>query len=179
MMNASNAYIKLAQIAEQHHAQKSESFSVTERPLWMGIRFLLQGRRLICPVSEVVEVLTLPKITQVPGVLPWMKGVANVRGRLLPVVDLNLYLLNESDERYAHERRLLVIEKGTLYCGLIVDQVLGRQHQPANEFSVADCVEPGLKPYITGQFSGEDGEIWQILSLVRLLENPNFFNAAL
>lgn len=180
MVYASQAYVKLAEIAEQHRAQRIDAALVpVERPLWAGIRFLSQGRRLVCPVNEVAEVLVVPKMTPIPGVLPWMKGIANVRGRLLPIIDFSLYLFDESDYQRPHAKRLLVIEKGSLYCGLMVDEVLGRQHQSMETLIATDCVEPALRPYITGEFSSQDGEVWQIVSLVRLLESQHFLNAAL
>ncbi len=180
MVYASQAYVKLAEIAEQHRAQRADiALLPVERPLWTGIRFLLQGRRLVCPVNEVAEVSTVPKMTQIPGVLPWMKGIANLRGRLLPIIDLSFFLFQESDSNRWQLKRLLVIEQGALHCGLIVDEVLGRQHQPLETVSMTDCVEPALKPYIAGEFSSTDGEIWQVLSLVRLLESQSFLNAAL
>jgi len=181
MVHASQAYMKLAEIDERHRAQRADvSLLPMERPLWTGIRFLLQGRRLVCPVNEVAEVSTIPKITPIPGVLSWMKGLANVRGRLLPIIDLSAFLFHESDNNRMQLKRLLVIEQGALYCGLIVDEVLGRQHQLLETVVVAECiVEPALKLYVAGEFTGTEGETWQVLSLVRLLENQNFLNAAL
>lgn len=181
MVYTSQAYVKLAEMDEQHRAQRVDAALLpVERPLWTGIRFFLQGRRLVCPVNEIVEVSTIPKITPIPGALSWMKGVANMRGRLLPIVDLSAFLFHESDNSRMQLKRLLVIEQGSLYCGLIVDEVLGRQHQPLETLVVAECiVEPALKLYVAGEFTGAEGETWQVLSLVRLLESQSFLNAAL
>ncbi len=62
-----------------------------------------------------------------PGVKPWVKGVANLRGRLLPVMDLGGFLgLELSKAR--KQRRVLVVEYNDLFVGLLVDEVVGMQH---------------------------------------------------
>ena len=56
--------------------------------LWNGIGFVLAGERYVAPMGEVTEILHVPRYTHIPGVHPFMMGAANVRGRLLPLVDL-------------------------------------------------------------------------------------------
>jgi len=66
---------------------------IDTRPVWEGVVFVLGEERFIASVSEIRELLTLPEsITRVPGTRPWMMGVANIRGDLLPIVDLQRYL---------------------------------------------------------------------------------------
>ena len=48
---------------------------------WSGIGFNLMGLRFVVPMTEVAELLERPGSTRIPGVKPWVKGVANVRGR--------------------------------------------------------------------------------------------------
>src|SRR5581483_4275050 len=55
---------------------------------WTGLGFRLGEHWLVAPREDVREVITLPKVTRVPGAKPWLLGVANVRGNLLPVTDL-------------------------------------------------------------------------------------------
>ncbi len=56
---------------------------------WVGIGFRLGAERFIVGRDEVREVLMVPStVTRVPGAKTWIRGLANVRGHLLPVVDL-------------------------------------------------------------------------------------------
>src|ERR1700758_3164570 len=55
---------------------------------WTGLGFRLRERWLVAPREDVREVITVPRMTRVPGARPWMLGVANVRGNLLPITDL-------------------------------------------------------------------------------------------
>ena len=62
---------------------------------WSGIGFRMGERLFVAPMGEVGEVLHEPRHTLLPGVKSWVKGVANVRGRLLPVMDLCGFFGNE------------------------------------------------------------------------------------
>ena len=46
---------------------------------------------MIAPMGNVVEMLPVPEATPLPGVQPWVAGLANVRGRLLPLFDLEVF----------------------------------------------------------------------------------------
>ena len=53
----------------------------TRQDSWSGIGFRLGEHWYVAPMGEVSEVLHEPRFTQLPGVKPWVKGVANLRGR--------------------------------------------------------------------------------------------------
>ena len=75
---------------------------------WRGVGYRLGKRRFVSSFDEIVEIITLPGVTPVPGANPWMLGVANVRGNLIPVVDLKQFL--EGDRTVVHDgQRVLVI----------------------------------------------------------------------
>src|SRR5687768_3883038 len=60
---------------------------------WVGVAFRMVGEVFLVAREETREVLGLPNpITRVPGAKGWVKGLANVRGQLLPVLDLRQYL---------------------------------------------------------------------------------------
>src|ERR1700753_1346389 len=60
---------------------------------WVGVALRMAGDLYLVAREETREVLGLPPtLTRVPGAKPWIKGLANVRGQLLPVVDLRQFL---------------------------------------------------------------------------------------
>ena len=61
-------------------------------PEWQGLGFQIGGLRLVASMGEISEIMKLPKLVSLPGVKSWVLGIANVRGRLVPVVDLHDYL---------------------------------------------------------------------------------------
>ena len=60
---------------------------------WVGIGFRLGAERFVTSRADVREVLPIPEqVTRVPGAKPWLRGIANLRGQLLTVVDLKSFL---------------------------------------------------------------------------------------
>src|ERR1700759_2848721 len=60
--------------------------------LWRGIGFRVGVRYFVSVIAEVNEILTPPLLTQVPGTRRWLLGVANVRGNLVPAIDLRDFI---------------------------------------------------------------------------------------
>jgi purine-binding chemotaxis protein CheW len=54
------------------------------------LTFILDGEYYALPVATVREVLELQDVTKIPQMADYMKGVINVRGSVLPVIDLRL-----------------------------------------------------------------------------------------
>ncbi len=180
MEKFSAAHMNMVEMAQQKPTLNAcVSQENTEQILWSGIGFLLKEHRLVCAVNEVAEVLVVPKITRIPGVQCWMQGVANVRGRLLPIVDLGLFLSKSVTVEPAPAQRLLVVEKGPICVGIIVDDVLGHQHCQTELWKPAEIKNAELLSYLAGEFSDSQGKLWYVFSMERLLANPQFLNAAL
>ena len=146
------------------------------KPHWSGIGFMLAGHHFVAPMGEVAEILAQPPATRLPGVQPWVRGVSNVRGRLLPLIDLESFFGGTVGNRKS--RRVLALELGELYTGLIVSEVFGMQHMPVDCFK--DDV-PGelenLKPFLAGSYFHND-TTWSVFSPYKLAQNAEFFNAA-
>ncbi|MDF2446690.1 MAG: type pili signal transduction protein PilI [Moraxellaceae bacterium] len=175
---AAKGFIKLLEIAERSK-QRAIGLPADGQAVeyWSGVGFTLNGRNYLAAMGEVSEVLAVPRYTHVPGVKPWMKGIANVRGRLLPITDLLTYF-NGSSTLQEHRRRLVVIDQAEVFAGLVVDEVLGMQHFPVQDY-VAEVpdVPAELHPFVQGAF--RRGDIyWAVFSLSRLVGDPHFQQAA-
>lgn len=146
-------------------------------PLWSGIGFSLGGFRFVAPMGEVSEILVQPHSTRLPGVQSWVRGVANVRGRLLPLIDLEVFFGGSlSGGRKNH--RVLSLELGELYSGLIVNEVYGMQHFPVDTFEdkLPEGVE-NLAPFLAGSYR-LNNETWVVFSTFKLAQNTEFMDAA-
>jgi twitching motility protein PilI len=147
------------------------------RPHWSGIGFSLMGSHFVAPMGEVSEMLEVPGYTHLPGVQPWVKGVANVRGRLLPLFDMATFFGGRAISN-RKQRRVLILETETLYSGLLVDQVFGMQHFPMDEYSEqAGEVATSILPFVTGSYP-LGGQQWSLFRPGLLAEDPRFINAA-
>jgi twitching motility protein PilI len=146
-------------------------------PHWSGIGFELLGAKFVVPMGEVSEMLEVPTYTRLPGVKSWVRGVANVRGRLLPIFDLASYF----GERLAgprKQRRILILETENVYSGLMVDNVHGMQHFPVDTFKdVPDSSPQETKNFVAGSYS-QAGHEWVVFSPKLLEQDDQFMNAA-
>lgn len=168
----------LARIVEQYK-QLAPQLPAEEDVLdsWMAVGFSLLGQKVLAPMGNIVEMLPVPDSTTLPGVQSWVLGLANVRGRLLPLFDLEGFFGGElSVNKKRH--RVLVIEIGDLFAGLIVNEVFGMQ-AITEDTQMLDVPEQVgyLKPYSEGAFDKED-ETWVVFEPKRLVRDPRFFNAS-
>lgn len=143
---------------------------------WSGIGFRMGERLFVAPMGEVGEVLHEPRYTQLPGVKGWVKGVANVRGRLLPVMDLCGFFGNELSP-LRKLRRVLIVDHQDIFAGLTVDEVFGMQHFSVDAFSEQlPPLEANIVPFIHGVFQRE--QPWLVFSPHALARDQVFLDVA-
>ena len=139
--------------------------------------FSILGNNMAVSLEEVTEILERQHCTLLPRVKRWVKGLANVRGRLLPVIDFAEFLQGSLSSHPKHQR-ILVLETGGLYVGLQVDQVYGMEHFPVHNYvSQAKNIPEVLADCIQGSFV-VDGEEWPLLRPPYLINNEKFMNVA-
>jgi len=147
------------------------------RQLWRGIGFRIGDAYLVAPLTQVNEILHYPRLTAVPGTLGWVKGLANIRGTLLPVMDLRDYLA-QATVSFASRSRIMVIREGELTAGLLVDEVLGLRHfEPEEVATRVPRIEPTVRPYIQGAFQ-QSGQTWYVFDMRALATDPQFLQVA-
>lgn len=148
------------------------------QPHWSGVGFSLLGQRLVAPMGEVTEILKLPELTRLPRVQPWVRGVANIRGRLLPIVCLAGFFGGRPSLNW-RSHRALVVEHGDIYCALQVDEVHGLKHFGAEAFREEARPESAALATVTrGAYAAGDGD-WSIFRPELLLNDSRFLDAAL
>ena len=150
----------------------------TRQQRWSGIGFRIAEHWYVAPMGEVSEVLHEPRYTVMPGVKSWVKGVANLRGRLLPIMDLCGFFGHELSA-LRKQRRVLVVEHKEVFAGLMVDEVAGMQHfaQGSLRATAVSTGESAIAPYLQGRF--ERDPVWQVFSPFALAESRGFMDVAL
>jgi len=145
---------------------------------WTGIGFRIGGTELLSVMGEVTEIMDPPEYTKVPGVQSWVVGIANVRGSLLPLMDLKDFVTGNGLKN-RKDGRVLVVTHNGMNTGLIVDEVLGMRHFALNEqtYELPD-MENTLKPYIKQAFNRDD-KYWPVFSFHTLVEDERFLHASL
>jgi twitching motility protein PilI len=128
-------------------------------------------------MDDVVEILDYPQLSSVPLTQPWVRGIANIRGNLLPLVDLNGYLGNDISI-VTSKTRVLVISFNGIYTGLVVDEVIGLKHFHEDELTDEGLgVDKKLYPYLRNGFRRGE-QVWGVISLLSLVESPMFLQVA-
>jgi twitching motility protein PilI len=145
---------------------------------WVGVAFRMAGELYLAAREETREVLAVPTgMTRVPGAKPWVKGIANVRGQLLPILDLRQYLGSGLTPN-SRNVRVIVVNHREVPEGLVVDEVLGFRRFSESEFSGdAPPTVVRCERYLAGAFR-RGPEQWPVLSLRQLVESPSFQEAA-
>jgi len=86
------------------------------------LTFSLCGEEYGIGISNVIEIIGIQRITHLPGAPDFLKGVINLRGKVIPVMDVRLRF--GCDEKEYNERTcIVVINLNNLSVGLIVDTV--------------------------------------------------------
>ena len=83
------------------------------------------GTRLGVPLASVAEVARLPAVTRVPGLPHWVRGLVNLRGRLVAVLDVADLLGVSAAPTTSGRQRVLVLSGDGLTAGIGVDSVGG------------------------------------------------------
>ncbi|WP_372015637.1 chemotaxis protein CheW [Pseudoxanthomonas sp. 10H] len=144
---------------------------------WRGVGYRVGNHRLVSQFGEVVEILSMPPVTPVPGAQPWLLGIGNLRGNLFPVVDLKLFL--EGERTVLHEgQRVLVMRQQGGDVALTIDELYGQR-----SFGEEQAIDPA--PLAQGRYAHfvdrafhSDGADWSVFSLSRLARTPEFRQAA-
>jgi twitching motility protein PilI len=141
---------------------------------WVGVALRMAGELYLVARDEAREVLGVPApLTRVPGARTWILGLANVRGQLLPIIDLRGFLGSGSTP-VTRNSRVIVVNHRDIPAGLLVDEVLGFRRFTDAEFTaerpptIVQCDR-----FIAGSFR-RGSEQWPVLGLRTLLEDPTF-----
>lgn len=145
--------------------------------LWRGIGFRLGDRRFLSSIKDIAELLVMPALTSVPGTRAWVLGIANVRGTLVPVIDLSQYLYSRKTQLTSRSRVLLAHQPGAAL-GLLVDEVLGQRSLSQEQLAdLEDEHEEPLQEYVAGTIQLGD-QRWAVFSMIDLIEASQFQQAA-
>ena len=77
-------------------------------------------------VMQIMQIIGIPEITPIPRTPEFVKGVINLRGKIIPVIDLRIrFALDQED--YTEETAIIIVEvneeAGKINIGMIVDKV--------------------------------------------------------
>ena len=132
------------------------------------LEFRLADERYAVESRHVREVYPLKELTPLPGTPPFILGIVNVRGRILPVVDLKKFF-DLPEQGLTDLHRIILVEGNGLELGLLADATVSVRSIRA------DSLQPSL-PTLTGirsdYLQGVTAERLIVLDVARILSDP-------
>jgi len=171
--------LELLQRMQEHSRRTAPGLpeQVQAAPLWSGLGFRIADLQLVTPLDHVSEVLPCPAYTVVPGTKRWLKGVANVRGTLLSIIDLPQFF-GKKPVRLDERARLLVLNVPGISSALLVNEVVGLRHFDIEQDKrdVAGLDDPALAHVREAYL--KDDVLWGVFDMYSLTESEPFRHVA-
>jgi purine-binding chemotaxis protein CheW len=124
-------------------------------------------------IGSVREIVRVPEITSVPNAPEAIEGVINLRGKIIPVMDLRKRFGIEAVQS-DKKNRILVVELDNKLLGLIVSSASEVLKIPPSEIAAPGTVfAEGESSYVTG-VGKLKGRLIILLDIARLLRQPEF-----
>lgn len=163
-----------ARLAKRLQAAQSEGMAVS----WLAVK--AGGHNYLLPLGQSGEIVALSPVQPVPYAKAWFRGVFNVRGSLLGVVDLAAFVAATAavpataapvpmDASVVTLNPLLEVN-----CGLQVDSLAGLRGGEA--FRSSAPATAGAPVYFGSRFVDAEGSPWQEINLQALAQFPAFLN---
>lgn len=132
------------------------------------LEFHLAGERYALETHRVSEVYPLKDLTPLPCTPPFLIGIVNVRGRVVPVIDIKKFF-GLPDQGLTDLHRIILVAGHDLELGLLADRV-------SDVLTIAvDSLQPAL-PTLTGigadYLKGVTADRLVVLDLDRILADP-------
>ncbi|MCL2088585.1 MAG: chemotaxis protein CheW [Oscillospiraceae bacterium] len=84
--------------------------------------FISDELRYVVSAANVIEIITNLSITHMPKVPDYIKGIINLRGQVIPIIDIRLRMYRSPVE-YDEECCIIVINMNDVFVGLLVEKV--------------------------------------------------------
>ncbi len=131
------------------------------------LSFYLSGAEYGIDISYILEIIGVSPITELPEVPDYIEGVMNLRGQVIPLIDLRTRLGMEKRE-YDDRTGIIVITLSDYVIGLIIDEVSEVIDIPASQIESPSSISAdGKNQFIFG--FGKVGESIKILLDVQKL----------
>ena len=127
--------------------------------------FLSDGLLFGVPAEAVVEIITGHTVTRLPLVPDYVRGIINLRGQIIPIVDIH-QLLSHQD---CASNCMMILQENDSEVGILVDQV---QKMVDIDTSALLPVPPrSSRELVCGMYSLEDGQTMLAFDCARLQEH--------
>ena len=129
------------------------------------------------PLTNVVEIISVQPIAKVPGTPPYVKGVINLRGGIVPLVDVRLKF-GQMEKEYDEFTNVIITVLNEMTVGLVVDRVSNVvRSDNVDVSSLPEFSTVNTNRYMTSVSRSGDNLIMN-LNCETILEDDNILNLA-
>ena len=133
------------------------------------LTFKLEKESYGIEIIHVTEIIGIQPITEVPELPDYIRGIINLRGKIIPVMDVRLRF-KKSFREYNDRTCVIVIDINELSIGLIVDSVSEVIAIPDSEIVAPPEINRGGNRYVKG-IGKVHGEVKLLLDCNKLLND--------
>lgn len=127
-----------------------EPREVVEQATIEILEFQIAGEKYGIESVYVTKILLLNDLTFLPGVPSFIVGIINVRGHIIPVIDIKK-IFELSNQKSIAESNVVVIETKDAIFGIIADNISGLRFIPVNELQTSLPTLSGIRAeYLKG-----------------------------
>jgi len=126
------------------------------------------GESYALDIMTIKEISRLPEVTRVPQAPDFMEGFVNLRGMVIPLINLRRRL-GLGDEPLGPKTRVVTVSVGRQIVGLAVDEIRGVLRLPRSEVLSPPKVLRGDVPEYIGGVVRQDGELILLLDMKQVL----------
>jgi purine-binding chemotaxis protein CheW len=135
--------------------------------------FSVAGERYGVTIGQIGEIAKPLDTTPVPRTADFVVGIGNVRGVVIPVLDLSVRLKLGPSQR-TRDTRILIVRHDDEQYGLVVDRVFGVAQIAPEDLEETPGALPGQRAEFIHALARSEGDIIIVLDLASLL-NPHEF----
>lgn len=162
--------VKLREFSTQLAQRLKDAPNLPTEPTRLAVRIGVDN--FLVEMGFAAEIVSLPDIARVPWTKPWYRGLANVRGRLVGVVDLQ-HLSGREPLSAEQGQQLLVLGEGLgVPAGILVTRAFGIRN--LKDLEPLDVTVPARAEWERSRFRDLEGLTLTELDLRELAGSPVF-----
>ncbi len=150
----------------------TEDTSELAEDVYQMVSFVIGTEEYAVDILEVQEIIRMVEITKVPKAPHYVEGVINLRGKVIPIVDLRLRFGLSTEER-TKETRIIVVDISRIIIGMVVDVVSEVLRIPASLVEPPSSSKQGASDFYKG-VGKVDNRLLIFLDLNRVLGQEKF-----
>ena len=132
------------------------------------LTFSSDGLNIGVSTNYVIEIITNHAITMVPLVPDYVKGIINLRGQIIPIIDIRLRMGKPAIE-YTSSTCIIVLNINSVYIGIIVDAV--QQVMDIDQDRIAPVPGENQQELISGMISSSERSVILFLDCEQLVQS--------